>query len=460
MLKILLTILLVVIAYPVYILHFKSPPPLPDLDYNAWWGPAELKSKQDISIRPFKINFTESMINDLKTRLKGHRTFTPPLEGVGFEYGFNTKSLDSWIRYWAEEYPFSEREKFINQFPQYKTNVQGLDIHFVRVKPQVPPTVEVVPLLLLHGWPSSVLEFYSVAPLLTALSKDRDFALELIIPSLPGYGYSDAAVRPGLGATEVAVVLRNLMHRLGHKRFYIQGGDWGGIICSFMATLFPKEVLGFHTNFGLTTDKRAFMLQTLIAIYPSLFMDSELVDRLYPLTKTLSFLIEESGYLHIQATKPDTLGVALTDSPAGLLAYILEKTSTATRPSYRQLVDGGLNKDFTREHLIDNLMVYWSSGSITSSLRLYAESFCKKQFSLNIAQIPTSVPTWVIQAKYEIAYQPPIVLKIKYHNLINVNPIHIGGHFLASQLPQVFADDLLNAMSTFRSLNKNVKAEL
>ncbi|XP_059061283.1 juvenile hormone epoxide hydrolase-like [Achroia grisella] len=460
MLKVLLIILLIVIAYPIYLLFIESPPPLPKLDYNAWWGPEKLRQRQDTSIRPFAINFTETMINDLRGRLRNHRDFTPPLEGIAFEYGFNTKALDSWIQYWAEEYPFEDREKHINQFPQFKTNIQGLDIHFVRVKPQVPANVEVVPLLLLHGWPSSVLEFYSVVPLLTTLSKGNNFALEVIIPSLPGYGYSDAAVRPGLGAIEIAVVLRNLMRRLGHDQFYIQGGDWGGIICSNMATLFPKEVLGYHTNFGILRDPKSFILELLISIYPPLFMDPELVDRLYPLSKSFSFLVEESGYFHIQATKPDTIGVSLTDSPAGLLAYILEKTSVATRPENRNLEDGGLTKYFTREHLVDNLMMYWTSNSITSSMRLYAETINKKQLSVKIHQIPTSVPTWVVQAKHEISYQPPIILKFKYHNLVNVRAIDIGGHFLASELPQVFADDVLDAIQAFRSLKKSSKSEL
>ncbi|XP_026756628.2 juvenile hormone epoxide hydrolase-like [Galleria mellonella] len=460
MLKALLLILLVIIAFPVYIFFIESPSPLPDLDYNAWWGPEHLRQKQDTSVRPFRINFTEPMINDLRSRLRNHRAFTPPLEGIGFQYGFNSKALDPWIRYWAEEYPFREREKYINKFPQFKTNIQGLDIHFLRIKPQVSGNVEVVPLLLVHGWPSSVLEFYSVIPLLTAVNKGKDFVFELIIPSIPGYGYSDAAVRPGLGAIEVAVVFRNLMHRLGHKRFYIQGGDWGAVICSNMATLFPNEVLGHHTNLGVQRDLKSILAEFLIAIYPSLFVDSELVERLYPLSKSLSFLIEESGYFHIQATKPDTIGVALTDSPVGLLAYNLEKVSVATRAHNRELEDGGLTKYFTREHLIDNLMFYWATNSVTSSMRLYAESVCKKQLSMKVIEHPTPVPTWVIQAKYEISYQPPIILRLKYPNLVNVTVLHDGGHFLATELPRVFADDLFTAVQSFRNFNRNIKTEL
>ncbi|KAM3958731.1 juvenile hormone epoxide hydrolase-like [Aphomia sociella] len=402
-----------------------------------------------------------TMINDLRIRLQYHRPFVPPLEGVGFQYGFNTKTLEYWVQYWAQEYPFAQREKYINQFPQFKTNIQGLDIHFLWIKPQLPPSddKEVVPLLLLHGWPSSILDFYLAIPLLTAVSKHRDFALELIIPSLPGYAYSDAAVRPGLGVAEAAVIFRNLMHRLGHKQFYIHGGDIGGLICTNMATLFPKDVLGYHTNFGIVYNPKALILKALMALYPYLFMDPKLVHRLYPLTKTVQFLIEESGYFHIQATKPDTLGVGLTDSPSALLAYILEKFSTGTNRKYRELEDGGLTRWFTREELVDNLMLYWSSNCITTSMRMYAEMTSKKQLSLKIFKIPTDVPTWVIQSKNEIVYQPPIVLQVKFRNLVNVTVLQNGGHFLASELPDVFAEDLLEAIKTFRSLQK-AKIEL
>ncbi|KPJ20778.1 Juvenile hormone epoxide hydrolase [Papilio xuthus] len=134
------------------------------------------------------------MIKDLKDRLKSHRPYIPPLEGVGFEYGFNSKQMNSWVKYWAEEYPFAAREQLFNKYPQFKTNIQGLDIHFIRVKPEVPAGVQTVPLLLLHGWPGSVREFDAAIPLLTAVSKDRDFALELIVPSLPGYGFSSVCL--------------------------------------------------------------------------------------------------------------------------------------------------------------------------------------------------------------------------------------------------------------------------
>ncbi|XP_060807877.1 juvenile hormone epoxide hydrolase [Amyelois transitella] len=435
-------------------------PKAPKMDLEEWWGPNELKGKTDTSVRPFQIKFDEALVQDLKSRLKSHRPFTPPLEGIGFEYGFNSKTLETWVKYWAEKYPFGEREKFLNQFPQFKTNIQGLDIHFIRVKPQVPQGVEVVPILLMHGWPGSVREFFEAIPLLTKQREGYDFAFEVIVPALPGYGFSDGAVRPGLAAPQTAVIFRNLMHRLGFKKFYIQGGDWGALVASCLATLFPHEVLGHHSNSLLLQSSSTTWRLILGSFMPSLVVEPSLADRMYPLSKIFSFMLEESGYLHLQATKPDTVGTALNDSPAGLLAYILEKFSTWTRPEHKTKVDGGLEFRFTKDQLIDNLMMYWTPKAITTSVRFYAENMNKKNLAFSLDNVKTPVPTWGIQAKNELAYQPPSFLKTKYTNLINVTVLDDGGHFFAFELPKVFAEDVFRAVKAFRAWHAIKRTEL
>ncbi|XP_049881303.1 juvenile hormone epoxide hydrolase-like [Pectinophora gossypiella] len=437
------------------------PPKPPHINPDEWWGPNQLKGKADASIKPFQVKFDEAMVKDLKARLKNHRPFVPPLEGAAFEYGFNSKQLDGWLTYWADKYPFEAREKFMNQFPQFKTNIQGLDIHFIRVKPQVPAGVKVLPLILMHGWPGSVREFYEAIPLLTKPRDGYNFAFEVVVPSLPGYGFSDGAVRPGLGATQVAVVMRNLMHRLGFKKFYVQGGDWGAAIASAMATVFPDEILGHHSNMLVTQHKCATLKTIIGAWFPSLIVEPHLADRMYPLSSFFAYLMEEFGYMHIQATKPDTVGVGLTDSPSGLLAYILEKFSTWTVREHKSLPDGGLTKKFSKDQLIDNLMVYWTSNSITTSMRLYAETMSKKHRENDLENIPTPVPTWAIQAKYEVMYQPAGLLKHKYTNLLNTTVVDDGGHFFAFEMPKVFAEDVFKAVKSFIEFNeKKPKTEL
>ncbi|KAI5645212.1 alpha/beta hydrolase fold domain-containing protein [Phthorimaea operculella] len=404
---------------------------------QEWWGPKELQGREDTSIRPAKIHFDNKMIKDLQKRLRRTISFDPPLEDSGFTYGFNSDAIGYWIKYWAEEYPFKQREAYLNQFPQFKTNIQGLDIHFIHVKPKVKSKKEVIPLLILHGWAGSIREFYDAIPLLIADSRDRDFVVEVIVPCLPGFGFSDPTNRQGLGAAHMAVIMRNLMHRLGFERFYIQGGDWGGFIGSNIATIFPQEVLGFHTNWALVMSS-APALRSLVPVAP--------------------LIMEETGYLHIAATKPDTLGIALTDSPAGLLAFLLEKLSTSVDHSNRQLADGGLHNTFPPETLIDDVMFYWTTRSMATSIRLYAENFNKKYQALGVERTPTTVPTWVTQGKFELNFQPAEILKTKYQNLLNATSLDFGGHFFAMELPQVYSENVLIALKAFRAWHQTQKA--
>ncbi|XP_075986256.1 juvenile hormone epoxide hydrolase-like [Anticarsia gemmatalis] len=413
-----------------------------------WWGPSS-KVTND-SVVPFRVNFREDAIQDLRQRLLNHRPFTPPLEGVGFEYGFNTDALDSWVQYWAQGYDFKAREAFLNQFPQYKTNIQGLDIHFLRVRPQAPSNVEVIPLLFLHGWPGTVRELYDTIPYLTAIDGKRNYALEVIAPSLPGFGFSDAAVRPGLGATEMAVVMRNLMHRLGYNKFYVQGGDWGARVGSDIATLYPEEVLGYHTNFAIAKSPMAFATWLAGAIDPSHVVDPALADRLYPIRNIVAYLMREMGYFHLQATKPDSLGVAMSDSPSGLLAYLLQLVSSGTSKDNYHTRDGGLDKYFSRDSLLDILTINWMTNTFTTSSRIYAESLNLKSYNNKQSAKPTPVPTWSVHAKEEIIYESPVMLKYKYPNLIHSTVFDDGGHFLALEKPKVFAEDVHKAIAAFR----------
>ncbi|XP_068624040.1 juvenile hormone epoxide hydrolase-like [Battus philenor] len=457
--KLITIVLVAVLAVVAWRLLTPARTPLQVPDPQEWWGPVEMKGKQDKSVRPFKIKFDEAMIINLKQRLKKHRPFTPPLEGIAFQYGFNTEQLEGYLKYWSEEYPFREREKAFNRFPQYKTNIQGLDIHFIRVKPQVTQGVTVVPLLLLHGWPGSLREFFEAIPLLTQQRPGYDFVFEVIAPSMPGFGYSDAAVRPGLGPNQMGVIYRNLMHRLGFKKYYIQAGNWGNIIATAMVTFYPEDVLGLHDNAPFIMSNGATFKTFFGALIPSLVVESHLADRMYPLSWLFSYALEEYGYCHLQATKPDTVGVALGDSPAGLAAYILEKFSTWTHRAHRSLPDGGLNK-YTKEQLIDNLMFYWAPNSFTTAIRIYANHFTKENLALEIDDYPTAVPAWFLQAKSELFYQPPSILEMKFTNVLNYTVLDYGGHFFALELPEEFADDVFKAVTAFRHWHNINKTKL
>ncbi|XP_063628907.1 juvenile hormone epoxide hydrolase-like [Cydia splendana] len=315
--------------------------------------------------------------------------------------------------------------------------------------------VIVLPIILLHGWPSSFREFYDVAPLLSTQRSDYDFVFEVVVPSLPGFGFSQGAVRPGLGPFQVAIVMRNLMNRLGFNKYYVHGGDFGHVIGSIMATLFPNEVLGFHSTMPLTLAKPSVFGWVLGAVWPS-FVDAHHWQKMYPLKEKLEFLIEESGYSHLQATKPDTIGIALNESPVGLATYIFDKIMIYTDASNKYLEDGGLAKYYNGSvmNLIDNVMVYWVSESITTSMRIYKEV---SSAELTLEQIPTSVPTWFLTNGP--FYNPEMLLRWKYPNLINSTTYDdFGGHFAALERPQELVDDVFYAVGRLPDCRANSQA--
>ncbi|XP_051170361.1 juvenile hormone epoxide hydrolase 1-like [Leptopilina boulardi] len=445
-----------------YINSQQSDPEIPKLP-ETFWGPKEKIGKEDTSIREFKIDISQKIIDDLHERLDKYfntanlRPKISPLEDAEWTYGLNFQYLQNVLRYWRDNYNWKKRQELLNKYPQFKTNIQGLDIHFYRVKPTLPKNkkIKVLPLLMVHGWPGSVVEFQKIIPMLTTPRADKDFVFEIIAPSLPGYGFSDPAVRPGLGATQIAVVFKNLMARLGYNEFYTQGGDWGSIITSNLATLFPEKVIGAHLNMcGINTPSSLFW--TLLGTYlPSVVVDKEHASRMYPMSHHFSRLLEESGYFHLQATKPDTIGSALSDTPAGLAVYILEKFSTWTNPKYRFRADGGLLEKFKMDELLDNLMLYWVTNSITTSQRLYAESFSKAHLALNMDRVPSHKPTACAMFPNELVYQSESLLKSKYRNLIQFNHLPRGGHFAAMEEPKLLADDVYSFVEKVKNLSKS-----
>ncbi|CAG5080810.1 Similar to EH2: Juvenile hormone epoxide hydrolase 2 (Ctenocephalides felis) [Cotesia congregata] len=443
--------LLMATVMTIFYINKPSTGVVPELP-NTWWGPGTENLQTDKTVRQFEILFTKAQVNDLKSRLKNTRDLAPPLKGTGWSYGTNGTFLKkNIVDYWLNKYDFKKRLAYLNKYDQFKTNIQGLDIHFIHVKPKNTQGKNVLPLLILHGWPGSVREFYELIPMLTSPQADHDFVFEVIAPSLPGFGFSSSAVRPGLGAKEMAVVMMNLMRRLSFDKFYTQGGDWGAKICGQMATLFPEHLLGIHLNYCYLAEWKSVFKIFLYSFFPSLLLPKEDHHLLYPMKKHFFKTLLETGYLHIQATKPDTVGIGLSDSPAALAGYVLEKFSYGTNPSYQSKDDGGIYEKFTPDTLIDNLMIYWISNSITTSMRLYAESL--NSFSrLSELSWPIKVPTACAQFPHELFYYPPKLLQDKYLNLIQVTRMPRGGHFPALEEPKLLSDDIWKfTAATFNS---------
>lgn len=316
----------------------------------------------------------------------------------------------------------------------------SLNIHFIHLKPtQVAEGQLVVPLLLLHGWPGSVREFYDLFPMLT--TSDGVYVFEVIAPSLPGYGWSDGPAKTGFDPAEAAVVMRNLMLRLGHRQFYVQGGDWGSIIGSHLATLYPQNVRGYHSNFCMPKTLLSTLKLLVASLWPTAFVDARFVAQVFPLADKLKLIAMETGSFHMQATKPETLSAVLYE-PIALCAYLLEKFVSAV-PGH------------DRDAVLDNIMIYFLTQSFTSSARMYAEDVSAGQAALELWRVPTAVPTGCARFQNDIGQSLDWQLRDKYTNLVHSSWFAVGGHFAAMEVPAVLYADLVAFVATVEKINND-----
>ncbi|KAK9499643.1 hypothetical protein O3M35_002651 [Rhynocoris fuscipes] len=251
----------------------------------------------------------------------------------------------------------------------------------------------------------------------------------------------------------MGTIFNELMVRLGFEKYYVQGGDWGSIIGRSMAVIFPNRVLGYHSNMCGMNGRIGHMQMAIAYMFPSFLVDESYRE---DFLGQFSNLILESGYFHLQASKPDTVGVALSDSPAGLAAYILEKLSTWTNKAWRSLEDGGLEK-YDKAALLDNVMIYWLTRSITTSMRLYSEAFSWKYLALKLDNIPVTVPTGCTLFPNELLRVPDFMLRSAYMDLVQVTKPTNGGHFAAFEVPDILAPDVWNFVGKLRERAKKQK---
>ncbi len=377
------------------------------------------------TITPFRIDIPELELADLRWRLRGTRW--PERETVDdWSQGVPLGYLYELCRYWADDYDWRATEARLNALPQFRTRIDGLGIHFVHVRS---PHPDALPVILSHGWPGSIVEFGKVIGPLTDPTRyggSAGDACHVVCPSLPGYGFSDKPSRPGWTVQRIATAWIELMARLGYERYGAQGHDWGNSITTSIGQQDPDHVAGIH------------VLPPIAAPDPDTF--DELTDAERESLADLRAAAEsESGYSAEQATKPQTLGYGLTDSPAGLLAWIVEKFwSWADH-------DGNLDSVLSRDELLDNVMLYWLPATAASSARLYWESFGQvsawfREATTDVVTVPTGcsifpgeVPRpsrrWAAKRYTDIRY---------WHELPS------GGHFAAFEQPEVFVDEVRN----------------
>jgi pimeloyl-ACP methyl ester carboxylesterase len=375
------------------------------------------------AIERFQIRVEESVLDDLRARLARTR-FPDQIEGTGWEYGISLDYVRELVEYWREAYDWRAHEARLNELPHFRARIDGQSIHFIHARAA---RADALPLLLTHGWPGSVVEFLDVIPRLTdpeAHGGSAADAFHVVAPSLPGYGFSEPTRTRGWDTWRIARAFIELMQRLGYERYGAQGGDWGAQVATRIGVLDPRHCAAIHLNMPIADRPDG----------PISLTDEDKAD----LAAMHQFQREEAGYAQEQATKPQTLGVALNDSPAGLLAWIVEKFRAWSD------CDGHPENAFSRDQLLTNVMVYWVTQSISSSARLYWEHQHGAAEKVERVEVPTGV------ARYpkEVLRFPRAWVERRY-NVTHWAVMPCGGHFAAMEQPALFVDDL---RSFFRSL--------
>jgi pimeloyl-ACP methyl ester carboxylesterase len=367
-------------------------------------------------IERFEIRVDDSVLEDLRERLARTR-FPDQIDGTGWDYGIPVDYLRELVAYWLDGYDWRSQEAQLNELDHFRTRIDGQSIHFVHARSAHD---DAMPLLLIHGWPGSVVEFLDVIPRLTdpaAHGGSASDAFHVVAPSLPGYGFSEPTRTRGWDPWRIARAFTELMSRLGMTRYGAQGGDWGAQVTTRIGALDPEHCTAIHLNMPLAdpTDERLSLT------------DPDKAD----LAAMQQFARDESGYALEQSTKPQTVGVGLNDSPAGLLAWIVEKLRAWSD------CDGDPESVFTRDQMITNVMTYWVTGTIASSARLYWE----RQRSDTPPPDHVGVPTGVARYPEEVIRYPRSWVERRY-NVTHWVDMPRGGHFAAMEQPELFVEDL------------------
>ena len=368
------------------------------------------------AIRPFRINVADDVLTDLRARLRNTRW--PEAEPVDdWSQGVPLAWIQDMCRYWAQDYDWRAREAALNRFDQFMMQIDGVDVHFIHARS---PHAHAMPLLMTHGWPGSIVEFQKVIEPLTdpgAFGGAASDAFHVVCPSLPGYGFSGKPTTTGWGVERIAQAWMVLMQRLGYGRYGAQGGDWGSAITALLGGLDAAHCAGIHITMAVGTRPR-------VEGTPSA-QEQHALDGITEHRKW------GTGYSRQQATRPQTLGYGLTDSPSGQAAWILEKFWAWTD------CDGHPENVLTRDELLDNVMLYWATASAASSARLYWQSFGKVA-----PPPPVDVPTGVAVFPKEIVAPVRSWMEPRFRNIRHWKEMPKGGHFAAFEQPEIFVQEV------------------
>ena len=407
-------------------------------------------------IRPFQVEFAQSDIEDLRRRITGARYPSSELVADASQ-GVQTTFLKELARYWANDYDFSRLATRLNALPQFVTTIDGLDVHFIHVKSK---HENALPMIITHGWPGSVLEMLDIiGPLTdpTAHGGSADDAFDLVIPSLPGYGFSAQPTEVGWGAGRIAQAWAELMIRLGYAHYVAQGGDQGASVADTMARQAPKGLAGIHLNllssFPTEVLAAAFGGQVVMGLVKRVAV-AAVASRADKEQAALAGVehIVSSGYIAEQNTKPQTVGYGTADSPILMAAWMLDHDADSYEKISNAVLNGRVTGNLTVDSVVDNLTLYWLTNTGTSAARLYWENFQSTFAAATAGQKPPDLklPVAFTVFPQEIYQAPRSWAEKVYPNLIYFSEAPKGGHFAAWEEPQVFADEMRAAFKTLR----------
>jgi pimeloyl-ACP methyl ester carboxylesterase len=407
-----------------------------DAPGNAQTGQSVKDPVVSDAVRPFHINVPDAELAELRRRVLATRW--PELETVKDQsQGVKLDKIQALVQYWGTGYNWRKAEKKLNALPQFVTTIDGLDIQFVHVRSKHP---NALPLIMTHGWPGSIFELTKViGPLTdpTAFGGRAEDAFDLVLPSMPGYGFSEKPKGTGWDADRIAKAWAILMKRLGYKHYVSQGGDWGSVVADKMAHQKPEGLLGIHVNMPATVP--ADVAKALNNGDP---VPAGLSDKEKAAFKSLNYLYTKgSGYAAMMVTRPQTLGYGLTDSPAGLAAFFYDKFNEWTYSG------GDADKAFTKDEMLDDISLYWLTNTAVSSAQLYWENNAN-----NFNAVDISIPAAITVFPGEIYQAPRSWAERSYHKLIYFNEVDKGGHFAAWEQPELFSAELRAAFKSLRSV--------
>jgi pimeloyl-ACP methyl ester carboxylesterase len=377
---------------------------------------------------PFTVDVPDAVLVDLHDRLSRTR-FPEQIPGAGWDYGTELGYVRDLVTYWNESYDWRKQEARLNSFEQFVTEIDGQRVHFLHVRS---PESDALPLVMTHGWPGSVVEFLDIiGPLVNprGYGGDPEDAFHVVCPSIPGYGFSGPTRERGWDPQRVAGAFATLMAGLGYERYGAQGGDWGSMISTQLALADPEHVAGLHLNMVIALPPEGEDFSTLT--------ETEMAG----LTSAADYMENDSGYAKIQGTKPQTIGYLLDDSPAGLAAWIVEKFRTWSD------CDGDVERRFTKDTLLTNIMLYWVTATGHSSGRLYYEATKAGGFVAKGRRV--EVPTGAAIFPKEII-RPPRRWAERSYNITRWTEMPSGGHFAALEEPTLLVDDVRSFFASVR----------